>query len=223
MHGCFELLEQKINAIEAHSAAHEIDDKRLILLGDYADRGPQSAQVLELIHTLQTNTPEQIICLMGNHEKMMLEFIDDPVARGNRWLHFGGADTLESYGISKPSKNADVDDLTKISLALEEAMPDGLQAWLRALPLTFQSGNVVCVHAAMDPTTSPTEQSDRVMLWGHKDFMTTERNDAFWIAHGHTIVKSASCQKSRIALDTGAYKSGRLSVAAVTNGHCTFL
>ena len=107
MHGCFEFLEQKIQTIEAHSTAHEIDYKRLILLGDYADRGPQSAQVLELIYTLQTNTPEQIICLLGNHEKMILEFIDVPVGRGNLWLQFGGADTLESYGISKPCKNAD--------------------------------------------------------------------------------------------------------------------
>jgi serine/threonine protein phosphatase 1 len=98
-----------------------------------------------------------------------------------------------------------------------------LQAWLRALPLTFQSGNIACVHAAMDPSSSPDKQSSRILLWGHPDFMSEARVDDLWVAHGHTIVKSAACQNSRIALDTGAYRTGRLSVAAVSGGHCTFL
>lgn len=160
---------------------------------------------------------------MGNHEEMMLDFIDDPAVRGNRWLTFGGDDTLKSYGIKVPVKKANIEDLTEASMALERAMPKGLQAWLRALPLTFQSGNVACVHAAMDPGTSPDKQSDRVLLWGHRDFMSEGRDDDLWVAHGHTIVKSASCQNSRIALDTGAFQTGRLSVAAVSDGQCTFL
>lgn len=223
VHGCFDLLNAALERIEAHAGAHNITSSKLVLLGDYVDRGPQSAQVLECIYTLQQNAPDRVICLMGNHEKMMLEFIDDPVGRGARWLKFGGADTLASYGIPALKKKADVEDITEASMALEEAMPKGLQDWVRALPLSFQNGNIACVHAAMDPDDAPDAQSDRVMLWGHRDFMTVSRDDNIWVAHGHTIVKSPSCQNSRIALDTGAYQSGHLSVAALSSGQCEFL
>lgn len=223
VHGCLAELDDMLARIETHSEANGVANSKLILLGDYVDRGPKTAQVLERIYTLQAKQPDRVICLMGNHEKMMLEFIDDPAGKGIRWLQFGGSDTLESYGISNPGRKADVEDLTEASMDFEEAMPEGLQSWLRSLPLSFQSGNIVCVHAAMAPDTPPNEQSDRVMLWGHRDFMNTARGDEFWIAHGHTIVKSASCKNSRIALDTGAYQSGRLSAAAISNGHCAFL
>ena len=223
VHGCFDLLNAALDRIETHLQTHGVTGSKLVLLGDYVDRGPQSAQVLERIYTLQKNIPDDVICLMGNHEKMMLEFIDDPAGKGARWLKFGGADTLLSYGISVPGKKADVEDLTEASMALEETMPKGLQDWIRALPLSFQSGNIACVHAAMDPDDPPDVQSDRVLLWGHRDFMTTSRDDDIWVAHGHTIVKSPSCQNNRIALDTGAYQSGHLSVAALSTGQCTFL
>jgi serine/threonine protein phosphatase 1 len=62
-----------------------------------------------------------------------------------------------------------------------------------------------------------------VLLWGHPDFMTTALNDNLWVAHGHTIVKTASFQDSRIALDTWAYKTGVLSVAALSKGKGEFL
>lgn len=223
VHGCLIQLDDMLARVKTHSEVNNITNSKLILLGDFVDRGPKSAQVLDRIYALQTGQPDRVICLMGNHEKMILEFIDDPAGKGIRWLQFGGSETLESYGISNPGRKADVEDLTDASMDLEEAMPKGLQAWLRTLPLTFQSGNIVCVHAAMDPDMPPDQQTDRVMLWGHRNFMSTARDDDFWIAHGHTIVKSASCQNSRIALDTGAYQSGRLSVAAVSNGHCAFL
>jgi serine/threonine protein phosphatase 1 len=223
VHGCATLLDKMLDRIDVHGVTNNVINPMLILVGDYVDRGPQSAQVLERIYTLQQDTPDRVICLMGNHEKMMLDFIDDPAGGGNRWLTFGGGDTLKSYGIKVPGKKADIEDLTEASIELESAMPKGLQAWLRALPLTFQSGNIACVHAAMDPSSSPDKQSSRILLWGHPDFMSEARVDDLWVAHGHTIVKSAACQNSRIALDTGAYRTGRLSVAAVSGVHCTFL
>jgi serine/threonine protein phosphatase 1 len=223
IHGCLTLLEGALERIDAHAATHEMADLKLVLLGDYVDRGPQSAQVLNRLYALQKDVPDKVVCLMGNHEKMMLDFIDDPAGRGLNWLEFGGADTLASYGIQVPSKKSDIEGLTQASIELEAAMPADLQDWLRALPLIFQSGNIACVHAAMDPDKPSGDQSSRVLLWGHRDFMTNGRNDDLWVVHGHTVVKSAYCQNSRIALDTGAYQSGQLSVAAVSTGQCTFL
>jgi len=223
LHGCLALFDAALLKIDAHAAATGHSEATLVLLGDYVDRGPQSSQILARIYDMQQKDPEHVVCLMGNHEKMMFEFIDDPAGRGARWLRFGGADTLKSYALSTADKNTDVEDLTELSMGLEEAMPDGLLEWMRALPLIYQSGNIVCVHAAMSPRKSVEKQDSKVMLWGHPDFMTTARTDDLWVAHGHTIVKTAGCQDSRIALDTGAYQTGVLSVAALSEGRCEFL
>lgn len=223
LHGCMELFQDALEKIDAHAMAAGHTAPSLVLLGDYIDRGPQSAQVLARIFEMQQDNPEHVICLMGNHEKMMFEFIDDPAGRGTRWLKFGGRDTLQSYGLNVAGKNMDAEDLTELSMELEAAMPAGLLDWMRNLPVRYQNGNIVCVHAAMSPRKPLEKQDDRVLLWGHPDFMSTPRQDGLWVAHGHTIVKTAGCQNSRIALDTGAYQTGTLSVAALSEGQCAFL
>jgi serine/threonine protein phosphatase 1 len=66
-------------------------------------------------------------------------------------LLFGGADTESSYGLAEVGSKTDAEDLTDLSMDLEAAMPDGLLAWMRALPLSYENGNIICVHAAMSP------------------------------------------------------------------------
>ncbi len=226
IHGCHSLLGQKLNDVDAYvkaNAQHIGDFPRLVFVGDYVDRGEQSAQVLQWVFELQQVLPDQVICLMGNHERMMLDFIDDPAGRGVRWLRNGGLQTLASYNIGGLRERSDVEELTEASHALEAAMPDGLLEWLRALPLLHHSGNVCVVHAAMDPHLGPNDQTYNTLLWGHKEFMTTARSDGYWVVHGHTIVREPQITKSRISIDTGAYHSGRLTVAVVAPGSCVFI
>ena len=222
IHGRADLLAALLERIGQDRKERDRQEAPLIFLGDYVDRGPDSAGVLERLHQSQRAAPGQVTCLKGNHEKMLLEFIDDPVSRGGRWLRNGGVRTLASFDISI-SERAGADDLMEASSAFQAALPQGMESWLRALPLRWQSGNICCVHAAMDPEIAPQQQDERVLLWGHPEFFVRARGDGLWVVHGHTIVPLPEQAGGRIALDTGAYRSGRLSGAALAPGECRFL
>lgn len=216
IHGCDTLLTDLLTRVEGQKDTAS----PVVFLGDYVDRGPASAAVLSRLYALSREAPYPIICLMGNHEKMLLEFIDDPVGGGLRWLRNGGIETLKSFGLTGVTAKSDMEDLMEVADAFETALPDGLQAWLRALPLQWRSGNVVCVHAAMDPAREPEDQSSRTLLWGHDDH--SPRTDGIWVVHGHTIVKEPMSKNGRIAVDTGAYQSGRLTAAEIKLGSYQF-
>ena len=223
IHGNAQLVEPLLEQIDADAAARGYDAPQLVFLGDYVDRGDSSDLVLEHLRILTQSAPNSVICLMGNHEKMLLEFVDDPAGRGARWLANGGLQTLASYGVGGLSTNATLEDMADASDALLAALPEGMLDWLRALPQWHQSGNVVCVHGAMNPARPPEEQDERAMLWGHRDFTRIARTDGLWVVHGHTIVKEPLIEGGRVAVDTGAYHSGRLTAAAIWGGDCRFL
>ncbi|MCF6445735.1 metallophosphoesterase family protein [Nereida sp. MMG025] len=217
VHGCLDLLSQKLDLISQEKQRRpEMRDAAVVLLGDLVDRGPKSAQVLALAHQLCTDTPDDVVCIKGNHEAMLLDFIDDPAGRGRRWLRFGGADTLASYGFDRIDDGADLEDLVDASGAFEKALGQERHDWLRDLPTCWSTGNVHCVHAGMDPERPVHQQKNRVMVWGHSAFDQVVRTDDQWVVHGHTIVPKPQCHSGRIATDTGAYKTGTLTAAAIS-------
>jgi serine/threonine protein phosphatase 1 len=93
---------------------------------------------------------------------------------------------------------------------------------MRLLPLMHETGNVTVVHAGADPAKPLDQQAHRTLTWGHPDFRTTPRRDGQWVLHGHTIVDAPSADQGRIAVDTGAYATGRLTVARVIPGEVSF-
>ncbi len=223
IHGRDDLIEPLLARIDADLIAHDHAAPKLVFLGDYVDRGDQSADVIEHLMLLTRDLPGIVTCLMGNHEQMLLDFLDDPAGRGARWLNNGGLQTLASYRIGGLTAQSPIEDMADASEALAAALPAGAEAWLRALPLSWQSGNVACVHAAMNPAKSLAEQDERALLWGHKEFTRTPRSDDLWVVHGHIIVKEPMIAGGRISIDTGAYHSNRLTAAAISEGCCRFL
>lgn len=226
IHGSEELLGQKLKDIDdfvSEYLAPEGEVPIVVFVGDYVDRGEESAAVLKWLFELQQDLPDNVVCLLGNHERMMLDFLDDPAGRGVRWLRNGGLQTLASFNIGGVRERSSAEELVEASEELEQALPEGLLDWLRQLPLMYRSGNVCVVHAAMDPHLAPDDQSTQALLWGHRDFLTTARDDGLWVVHGHTIVPEPEICKSRISIDTGAYHSGRLTVAAIEPGNCRFI
>lgn len=189
----------------------------VICVGDYVDRGPRSADVLARLQS----RPD-ITCLMGNHEEMLLAFLDDPQAHGPRWLRYGGVQTLESFGLKMHGEPAEDQSLTSLRDAFRDALGAPTETWLRALPSIWRSGNVAVTHAGADPALPLETQSDRALRWGHRDFTKRRRTDGQWVIRGHVIVGEAQAKDGVISIDTGAYATGRLTLAEVTQGAVQF-
>lgn len=223
VHGCLEQMEQALERIDADIEAQDIEDPAVVFLGDYVDRGPQSADVLDYLMQLSLAEPDAAVILMGNHERMMLDFLDKPKSAGPRWLKFGGQQTLESFGITPIPAQASAEQLYEACEELWDALPEGMEPWLRNLPLRWTSGNLHCVHAGFDPALPITQQSSDVMLWGSEQFLSTARDDGNWVVHGHTVVDKPVWENSRVSLDTGCYYTGELTAAAFTGQSCRIL
>ena len=89
IHGCLELLKRLMDRVK-----WQPDQDRLIFLGDYIDRGPDSKGVIDFLLQLMRES-EKVQCLMGNHESMFLDFLSGVDI--STFLINGGEDTLRSY------------------------------------------------------------------------------------------------------------------------------
>ncbi len=222
VHGCSDLLARMLDVIDGDTERHRPGEKTtLVLLGDYVDRGEDSAGVLSQLLGLARDIPGNVAMLMGNHERMMLDFLDDPVTYGPLWLSNGGLQTLASFRIGGLTERASEAALHNAADDLRRAMKSidpSLETWLRGLPLSWVSGNVAFVHAAADPGKDISAQSDESLLWGNADFARRPRSDGLWCVHGHTVVTRPEVSGRRINIDTGACYSGALSAIALVPG-----
>jgi len=216
LHGC----ARQMRDLQAQMQAKDPEATQ-VYVGDYVDRGDHSKEVLEALYAERDNP--NVICLRGNHEDMMLDFLADPTANKARWLRYGGLNTLGSYGIAGVMHSSPTALLQETATRFQGALSMNVQQWLATLPTYWQSGNLAVVHAAADPSLPMALQADQTLKWGHRDFFSTPRGDGVWIAHGHTIVEEAGAQAGRIAVDTGAYATGRLTAAYITNDTLEFL
>lgn len=211
IHGTDGLLAALLERIAAQGPA------RLVFVGDYVDRGEDSAGVLARLHALSSSDPRAVF-LAGNHEAMMLAFLDDPEREARRWLRNGGLQTLASFGIGGVSEVSDAARTVAARDALASALGPERLTWLRGLPTRFTSGNVAVVHAGANPSAPIAGQPDTTLLWGHPEFTTRARGDGVWVVHGHTITAEVAPREGRIGVDTGAYANGRLSAALIGPG-----
>lgn len=232
LHGCDGLLVQMLARFAALPDAGQL---RVIFTGDMIDRGPDSAAVLNRLRALEQDPAPfaQVICLMGNHERMMLDFIADPVRNGPRWLSNGGDATLESFGLSanRPIRKAapTPDDgtqsapLTAMRDAFLSVLPNGLLEWIGERPLMWLENELAVIHAGANPGVALDAQVEKDMLWGHREFRTRRRTDGLWIVHGHFIVSEPLVTAGRISVDTGAYHSGRLTAVRLDSEGLRFI
>ena len=102
IHGSLHKLQDLIERCERYADGRPMT---FIFLGDYIDRGPDSAGVVSYVIDLQARLPEQVIALKGNHEAMALDIVDG-VIPADRWLAQGGFETLRSYGVRQRGRIA---------------------------------------------------------------------------------------------------------------------
>ena len=218
IHGRADLLDRMLALIAAEP---ETATARLIFVGDYIDRGPDSAKVL--LRLQEMTTAGRAVCLMGNHERMLLDVIDRPEEAGQRWLLNGGDATLTSLGAGgRLVGDTEAARMAALAGRLRAALPPGIEDWLRALPLWWQDQGLAVVHAGADPARAMADQTEDALIWGHRHF-GKPRADGLWIAHGHVVRTEPRAEAGRIAVDTGAWSTGRLTAAWIDAGQVRFI
>ncbi len=225
VHGCDELLEALIDGLAEDAAAAKAQTPHmqalLVFLGDYIDRGPDSARVLDLL--LDLDGPfDEVRYLRGNHEEAMLGFIEDSSA-GSRWCAFGGDATLKSYGVNAPAANASAAEWEGARAQLANALPKRHEVFLRQLETITTIGDYAFVHAGVRPGVMLAEQSERDMLWIRDEFLDDDSRLEKIIVHGHTPEPEPVHNFRRIGVDTGAYASGVLTAARLCGESVSFL
>lgn len=194
-HGCLRQLQILIERCERYAGAER---SRFIFLGDYIDRGPDSRGVIDFLIDLQTWSPDEIICLLGNHEDMLLAAVDDE-AFEERWLRNGGIQTLRSYKAADaagiPSKHID---------------------WLRKLLKFYDDGTHVFVHAGVHPNRPLDQQDEHDLLWIREPFLSSDKDFGRLIIHGHTPTADGlpDQRPNRLNIDTGAVYGRAFTAAA---------
>lgn len=218
IHGRADLLELLLPRIAADRATRGWTEAATVFVGDYIDRGPDSAGVLQRCRGLEQ--AGDAVCLLGNHEAMFLDFLTgtggEPAAI--LWLRNGGRATLESYGAALPIRIDGVELIADMRAAALARLPAGLADWIAARPLLWTSGSLAVCHATPDPLTPLAELTPQQLLWGRPKPGMPDRADGFWLAHGHTIVRQARISGRRINVDTGAVESNVLTAAVIAPG-----
>ncbi|MCB8819920.1 metallophosphoesterase family protein [Microvirga rosea] len=199
IHGRHDLLEELLEKIRDHAGdrAH-----RLVFLGDYIDRGPNSAGVIATVRGLQRDDPDRVVCLTGNHEAMLLTAVRHPSSL-THWLINGGSTTLGSYGILDPRE-----------------FPAEVIAWLKTLPTFFEDEWRYFVHAGLRPGRDLRHQTDVDRIWIREPFLDTDYDFGKHVVHGHTPLQPATPESLpyRTNLDTGAVFGGALTAGVFEDG-----
>lgn len=225
VHGRIDLLEPLIEKILVDALSHQDDGDdtpaEVIVVGDVVDRGPHSREALEFLTAIQAWPEITPIFLLGNHEQMLLEFLEDPLAN-KRWLRYGGYETLLSYELDLHGDLFEDRTILRVAGDLAAAMGPHVDL-LGQFVNSHMNGNLFFCHAGADPSVPIEEQPSAALVWGTPSFMRYPRKDGIWVVHGHTVVEKPIVKEGRISIDTGAYLSGALTALKVNKSEISFL
>lgn len=210
VHGYLDLLKNLHNKIEQDLDDHPVNDYRLIFSGDYIDRGPDSSGCVEYLNTL-TGDNKNVICLKGNHEAKLENFLTDPMAVAESFFTYGGAETAESYSVDMTDYRGERDQIMQRCSALNESIPAHHKAFYAQLTKTVTFGDYMFAHAGVRPDVSLDQQSDRDLMWIRSEFISYRGLFEKVIVHGHTPAYPMEILPNRINVDTHAYDTGVLS------------
>lgn len=185
IHGCVDALRALLAQIAGYAGERSY---MIVFLGDYIDRGPDSAAVVSIVRSLEA---QGHIALSGNHEDMLVQTIDAPLNPA-WWVRNGGGATLSSYG---------------------GAIPKDVLQWMRDLPTMAEDDLRFFVHAGLSPEAGAT--SDReARLWIRGDFLDSGKDFGKLVVHGHTPeLEGPEVEPNRVNLDTGCVYGGDLTAA----------
>jgi serine/threonine protein phosphatase 1 len=213
-HGMADRLFALHRAIAEDLARRPVAAPLLLHVGDYIDRGPDSAGIIERLAAGGPLPGVPTVNLLGNHEQTMIEALSGDRAAGTDWLHHGGRTALESWGIDPDSPR--------------ETWPDGVPAahldFVQGLALSHRDGGYLFVHAGIRPGVALEAQTKEDMLRIRTPFLTSEASFGVVVVHGHTPVPAPVIRHNRIGIDTGAAVfDGPLTCAVLEGRRVGFL
>ena len=217
VHGHASRLRSLHAMIRDDFAERPVERALIVHLGDYIDRGPDSAGCLEqLLHGSPING---VPCcnLLGNHEKMLLDALERPSEAG-LWLRNGGSATLRSWGIAPESDPR----------SWHELIPATHLDFLRTLMPMLRAGTYLFVHAGVRPGIRLPMQSLEDVLWIREGFLDWDGKmlpDApgLRVVHGHTPSAEPDLRPNRLGIDTNAARGGKLTCAALSSHSVYYL
>jgi len=206
VHGCIRPLSVLHDQIARDLADHPTDDWRIVHIGDYVDRGPDSRAVLDFLALRAAQDP-RVICLLGNHDAMMVDALNGEKRMRQTWLQNGGAETLASYGLGVP----DFVERLSARAGFDDAIPTTHTDFIEDMATSVQIGDYYFVHAGIDPDTPLEAQEPEAQLWIRDRFLRHAREYDAVIVHGHTPTRRVEIRANRIGIDTGAVYGGELT------------
>lgn len=211
VHGRDDLLEAMLTAVERDAAA----PPRIVFLGDIIDRGPDSRRAMDLVLEALTSWPASRL-ILGNHEEFFLKFVTEPESRDRtfrNWLYNGAGETFRSYGIDPAMPYDEAAARFEAQFGIHVAM-------LKNAGFLVEQDSFAFVHAGIDPTLGLHSQDPYTTRWIRDEFLNFAGPLAKTIVHGHTQTVSGRPEvyPNRICIDTGAYRTGRLTCLIVEEG-----
>ena len=192
IHGCLDKLRKLLALIDADWAQDTV-----VFMGDYIDRGPASKEVVDAVLDLRRKH-ERVVCLMGNHERMFLNWLDG--REEDLFLANGGRNTLRSYGIVPDDSDREA-----------KVPPDHL-AFFRSLLPFYETETHLFVHAGVRPGLPMEIQDPHDMIWIRHEFFLADHGLNKTVVFGHTpFTGKPYVGEKRIGIDTGAVYGGTLT------------
>lgn len=213
VHGRLDLFQELMAIVEHDHAQRNPVATQIILLGDIIDRGPDSAEMVRGCMKL-TALSDRFMVLKGNHEEMMVEALTGNMEAYAAWLRFGGRETLLSWGVAEEALDGPATSETLQSAA--KAVGGEAIAWLSKLRLYHQHEDYLFVHAGIRPGVPLRRQRANDLLWIKEEFLDSDVSHGLTVVHGHSIAEDGPVLRAnRIGIDTGAYRSERLTALGI--------
>ena len=215
VHGCMHALESALSQVGF------CDDDVLYVLGDMIDRGPASYKVLEFVRS-----HENVIALMGNHELMALQYLDDDPEHGRDWQYNGYWEMRQWFE----------DHMKGNEEQQKEA--DELISWLRGLPYWVELDDYLLIHAGWNTWYKKNKrkrkesidaymnrlkkQYDMQLVWSREEFYEGNTKLEKKVIFGHTPtyhflgVPRRECRvldyEDKMNIDCGCAYGGKLAL-----------
>jgi Uncharacterized protein conserved in bacteria len=210
VHGRADLLEAAVAHARDDAAARGASP-RFAFVGDVCDRGPHSMRCFEIVAETLAECPGSFL-VRGNHDDMFLRALGGSCESRfvAAWLGRGGVQTLESYCRG---------DLNGAAELVRTVYRDHLRLVEDARSIVVDGG-FAYTHAGVSPLRPLEMQDPHDLMWVRDPFLGHVGYLARVVVHGHTVVGDLPVvTENRVSIDTGAYKSGRLTVAVI-DGDC---